>query len=155
MPRSRPLVTLPSVLPASWRQRSQCCATSSVQSFRRSAKISKNATLLNLPYVLSIVTLTKRSDLVNLCQQLTMFWSSAKLLLRRRVPTISLEQSPVRVVQRNFKVASTMVRYDQFSNIAKYCPLPQKIALMIDPCHTWDVQYNARSNRNHSNITKI
>ena len=40
-------------------------------------------------------------------------------------------------------------------NIAKYCPVPQKIALMIDPCHTWDVQYNARSNTNHSNITKI
>ena len=34
-------------------------------------------------------------------------------------------------------------------------PLPAKITLMIDPCHIWNVIYNARSNRRHPPTRKM
>ena len=35
------------------------------------------------------------------------------------------------------------------SKLTKYCACHEKMNLMIDPCHTWNALYNARSNKCH------
>ena len=100
---SRPLETLPSVLPASWYQRSQCCTTSSVQGCRRSA----NATLLTLPYVLSTVTLKKRSDLVNLCQH-----AHNVLVQRITAPAAPCSNHRLLAISQNLRKAAPATKSD-------------------------------------------